>query len=316
MFYPKVSIVIPVYNGANHLREAINSALAQTYENIEVLVINDGSDDDGSTEAIAKSYGDKVCYFYKKNGGVASALNFGIKKMSGEYFSWLSHDDLYRPNKILIQIKYLQAHSGDSSIILFSDFTLIDRDKKILSKAKIKGVTSKNLYYRLISTSPIHGCSLLIPKRCFPSKNPFNIKLRATQDYDLWFRMCTNYRFIHQPKDLIFSRLHKEQDTLKKTAIVRLENINLNNKYLGRLKKVYCEEPIDKLREIYLECAFGLVEKYFFPSANIAFKLYAQTKPRITGRVKSAIRFDYAKLYLLASASIGYVARKIRKTIK
>ena len=91
---PLVSIVIPVYNGSNYLGQAINSALAQTYKNIEILVINDGSTDDGVTERIAKAYGSQIRYYVKENGGVATALNFGIQKMRGEYFSWLSHDDM------------------------------------------------------------------------------------------------------------------------------------------------------------------------------------------------------------------------------
>src|SRR5579862_6874144 len=99
-FLPLVSIVIPVYNGANYLRAAINSALAQTYKNIEVIVVNDGSRDDGQTDAIAKEYGDRVRYFSKENGGCGSALNFGIANMRGDYFSWLSHDDTYLPRKI------------------------------------------------------------------------------------------------------------------------------------------------------------------------------------------------------------------------
>ena len=86
---PKVSIVIPVYNGSNFLAEAIDSALSQTYHNTEIIVVNDGSTDEGATENIALSYGNKINYYLKKNGGVASALNFGIEKMSGEYFSWL-----------------------------------------------------------------------------------------------------------------------------------------------------------------------------------------------------------------------------------
>src|SRR4026207_13272 len=92
---PLVSIVIPVYNGANFMREAINSALAQTYKNTEVIVVNDGSTDNGLTDAIAKEYGDKICYFRKENGGCGSALNMGIANMKGDYFSWLSHDDVY-----------------------------------------------------------------------------------------------------------------------------------------------------------------------------------------------------------------------------
>ena len=83
IFNPLVSIVIPVYNGANYVSEAIESALKQTYKNIEIIVVNDGSTD--NTEKIVKKYGDKIRYFYKENGGVASALNLGIKNMKGEY---------------------------------------------------------------------------------------------------------------------------------------------------------------------------------------------------------------------------------------
>ena len=99
-YKPLVSIVIPVYNGSNYMAEAIDSALSQTYENIEVVVVNDGSRDEGRSDDIAKSYGDKIRYFPKENGGSSSALNEGIKNMRGEWFSWLSHDDLYYKDKI------------------------------------------------------------------------------------------------------------------------------------------------------------------------------------------------------------------------
>jgi glycosyltransferase involved in cell wall biosynthesis len=106
---PKVSIVVPVYNGADYLHEAIDSAFAQTYPNIEVVVVNDGSKDDGQTERIALSYGEALRYFCKPNGGVASALNRGIAEMSGEFFSWLSHDDLYTKDKIATIQSLLQT---------------------------------------------------------------------------------------------------------------------------------------------------------------------------------------------------------------
>ncbi len=104
-FTPLVSIVIPVFNGSNYLKEAIDSALSQTYHNIEVIVVNDGSNDHGQSREIALSFGNKVVYYEKENGGVSSAFNFGIKNMKGEYFSWLSHDDLYYNNKIEVQIE-------------------------------------------------------------------------------------------------------------------------------------------------------------------------------------------------------------------
>ena len=109
IYEPLVSIVIPAYNASNYLAEAIESALAQTYRNIEIIVVNDGSRDDGATERVALSYGDRIRYFKKENGGSSSALNMGIANMTGEWFSWLSHDDLYEPDKLEKQIRYMNG---------------------------------------------------------------------------------------------------------------------------------------------------------------------------------------------------------------
>lgn len=122
---PIVSIVIPVYNGANYMKEAIDSALNQTYPNCEVIVVNDGSNDNGATEKIALSYGDRIRYIKKENGGVATAVNRGIKEMKGEYFSWLSHDDYYYPQKIEKQIEAIEK-SGDKTAIAHSNFDFLN----------------------------------------------------------------------------------------------------------------------------------------------------------------------------------------------
>ena len=110
MSEPLVSIIIPVFNGSNYLANAIDSALGQTYPHCEVIVVNDGSNDEGATESIARSYGDRIRYHYKENGGVASAMNLGIRLTHGDYFSWLSHDDYYHPDKILHQLKSDRSH--------------------------------------------------------------------------------------------------------------------------------------------------------------------------------------------------------------
>ena len=88
---PKVSIIIPVYNGENYLREAIDSALAQTYKNFEVIVVNDGSSD--KTDEICKSYGSRIRYFKKENGGVSTALNLGIEIWNEQKFLELLKKD-------------------------------------------------------------------------------------------------------------------------------------------------------------------------------------------------------------------------------
>ena len=204
--YPLVSIVIPVYNGANFLREAIESALEQTYSNIEILVINDGSNDNGETELIAKSFGEKIRYFYKENGGVATALNLGIAQMRGEYFSWLSHDDLYAPEKIESQME-LAAELEDKREIIFSGFAIIDSQGRTLNQ-----VSSTKRYSREQLETPlfalmhgmISGCSLLIHKDNFDRVGLFREDLPTTQDFDLWFRMMR-----HIPCRLCDGTLHK-----------------------------------------------------------------------------------------------------------
>jgi len=208
---PLVSIVIPVYNGENYLREAIDSALAQTYEPIEVLVVNDGSKD--KTEEIALSYGDRIRYFSKKNGGVSTALNMGITQMHGEYFSWLSHDDLYKPEKIELEIAAL---SNNPAQIVYSDYDVIDKNGVAIATMDIaKKYPSADLTFGLfpILRQVLNGCSLLIYKSHFTRVGLFDECLRVTQDYDLWFRMFRGEELVYVNEPLVMLREHGSQIT-------------------------------------------------------------------------------------------------------
>ncbi|MGX6959939.1 MAG: glycosyltransferase family 2 protein [Rickettsia endosymbiont of Pentastiridius leporinus] len=217
IYNPLVSIIIPVYNGANYMLEAIDSALAQTYKNIEIIVINDGSRDNGETEAIALSYSDKIRYFYKENGGCGSALNYGIKNMRGEYFSWLSHDDLYYPNKIEHQIKILNK-LDDKGTIIYGGYELIDEKGKSLRCIRPDSVISKeklNISLLPLLRGLIHGCSLLIPSKYFHEVGIFDEALPTTQDYDLWFKILRVAPIHFDESILIKSRFHSEQGSKK-----------------------------------------------------------------------------------------------------
>ena len=208
---PFVSIVIPVYNGANYLREAIESALAQSYRMLEIIVVNDGSEDDGATERIALSYGDRIRYFSKPNGGVASALNLGIREMRGDYFSWLSHDDLYFPDKVRTQVDFIAVHKLGERAIPFSDFVRIDASGKCLELVTHADVRTEEFPYFLLATSGMHGCSLLIPRRAFEECGMFPEDEPYTQDYTLWLRISERFRFVHQGAVLVKSRQHAAQ---------------------------------------------------------------------------------------------------------
>jgi len=214
IFNPLVSIIIPVYNGSKFMKDAIDSALAQTYKNIEVIVVNDGSTDNGSTRDTALSYGTKIKYFEKENGGVATALNFGIKEMKGDFFSWLSHDDIYYPFKIKQQIDLLKLFNR-KSIVLYSDFEYIDQNGVFIREAKKnKSCFFKINSYESVLLGRLNGITMLIPKKMIIQAGLFDNTLVTTQDYDLWFKLAALTEFVHIPEILAKSRIHTEQGTL------------------------------------------------------------------------------------------------------
>lgn len=248
---PKVSIIIPVYNGEKYLKEAIDSALAQTYSNIEVIVINDGSCD--NTEIIALSYGDRIRYFSKENGGVASALNLGIMEMKGEYFSWLSHDDIYLENKIEKQIAILNE-VGDPFRIVFGSWIIKEMNTGqtyLLPPEYRFSIEQKQNSVFPVLFGLVNGCTLLIHKSHFERVGVFDESLLTSQDYDLWFRLMRNQETIYSEDALVIQRRHNEQgsntilefkrncEELYKRMVRSLGDDEINSVFDGKYKFYY-----------------------------------------------------------------------------
>jgi len=225
-----VSVIIPVYNGSNFLEDAILSVLNQSYSNIEIIVINDGSNDNGLTKKVANKFKGKIKYFEKKNGGVASALNFGINKASGSFFCWLSHDDLFLKQKIESQIKI-----ADEKSIIFSDFFISDELMKSLREIKINRNYISNMQFWLIRNKTLNGCTVMIPMTIL-RKYKFNESLLVSQDYDLWFRLSKHYKFRCISEKTVISRQHKLQHTNQHTIIEKNE---LESLYLKMVKSFF-----------------------------------------------------------------------------
>lgn len=239
---PKVSIVIPVYNGEKFVEEALKSAVNQTYKNLEILVIDDGSTD--KTEAIVKKFGDKVRYIKKKNGGVSSALNLALKEMTGEYFSWLSHDDTYEKNKVEREIVFLREEGYlGKDVIVFSDYYLIDKKGKLISESKKNHLETVNKPEYDLLKGHINGLSLLIPKKAFDEFGEFDTEKVCTQDYEMWRKMARKYKLVHIPECLVSTRWHSKQVT------------NTNPKVLTEGNEFYISliEEVPKKRMIELE---------------------------------------------------------------
>jgi len=246
------------------MREAIDSALSQTYKNIEVIVVNDGSRDEGETDSIARAYGDRIRYFFKENGGVATALNLGITQADGEFISWLSHDDVYYENKVQTQINYFNDHT-DEKIVLFSNFDILNSYKN--KKYSVEPLVYKNNIFnnlKLLFSSSIHGCTMMMRKSCFESLGLFSEKLITTQDYDYWFKMVKNgYVFRYIPEPLILTRHHEDQGTIK---LIDCHLAELHELYLSACKLFsaeLCSFSSSHLAELAgIARGRGLIESY------------------------------------------------------
>lgn len=218
-YEPKISIVIPVYNGGGYFEPAIESALAQTYKNTEIVVVNDGSNDNGQTDAIARRYEGRIKYISQPNKGVAGALNTAVQHLTGEIFTWLSHDDLYLPEKTSSQLEFflkLNRHDG----IVFSDFYLMDEKGEIWHEAKLDHARFMKTPMIPLLTGGINGCTLFMPAALLREAGPFDESLRYTQDYALWNKILARHEFFHHAQTVIKYRVHTGQGTNKPGAAV------------------------------------------------------------------------------------------------
>ncbi|MEK1833458.1 glycosyltransferase family 2 protein [Priestia megaterium] len=138
----------------------MESALNQTYENIEVVVIDDGST--SYTEKIGPVR-DKIIYTRKENGGTATAVNTGLSIATGEYIAWLSSDDYFVPEKISKQIKFMTEKKIDAS---FTNFDIIDKDNQVLIPWCTERFTNiEGVYQAFLTYNAINGCTTLIKRK-------------------------------------------------------------------------------------------------------------------------------------------------------
>jgi glycosyltransferase involved in cell wall biosynthesis len=206
-----VSIVIPAYNRADLITETVDSALRQTYPELEVIVVDDGSTD--NTKDVLLKYGDKIKYYHKPNGGIGSALNHGISKMNGKWFKWLSSDDLLTPNAVARLLDYADETGAK---IIYTDYDIIDEKSRFVRKFTEPHFLSYYEYASALWTRFIgNGSSSLIERSCFDEVGLFDESVRSAEDYDWWLRACLlhGYRFFHLPESTLQYRIHSKQLT-------------------------------------------------------------------------------------------------------
>lgn len=207
---PLVSVIIPTYNRAEFLKSAIGSVLSQTYQNFEVIVIDDGSTD-GTREIITSFSQDKIKYVYKSNGGQSSARNEGIRLAKGEYIAFLDSDDLWDPRKLEKQLACFQK--DPSFGMVFTNYRSIDKDGKVLKEFQAEPgyVLSGNFIKDLLEIRfPSVPSSMMVKREAFEKVGYFNENLRISEDLDVWVRIGLSFGVGYINEVLTSVRLHED----------------------------------------------------------------------------------------------------------
>ena len=251
-----VSIIIPVYNSAQFLKQSLESVINQTYQNIEIICVNDGSTD--NSLEILQQYSDKITIISQENYGLASALNLGIRKMKGIWFKWFSPDDVMYPYTILTLINEAK---NNPNTILYSNWEIIDENGKKLrefQESNYNKLTNFEYNIRLLDGQLINVNTALIPSSLFEKNSIRDLVDHVAIDYDFFLRsaLLHDIKFYLISKPLIKYRIHSNQlshknilktmdyiSKIKNEILMQLDD-SMRIKYINELEKYQKTKPI------------------------------------------------------------------------
>lgn len=203
---PLVSVIIPNYNYAQYLREAIESVLSQTYPNIEIIVVDDGSTD-GSREII-ENYGDRITAIFQKNQGVSAARNNGVVGSNGEFAAFLDADDVWLPEKLEKQVG--RFFDNEKIGFVHCSMTLISPDGEIVGEESAGQEGSVADEFLLFERGVVVGAAStgVVRREAFDEVGGFDVRLSTAGDWDFCYRVATKYEIAFVPEPLTLYRVH------------------------------------------------------------------------------------------------------------
>lgn len=192
----KVSVITPVYNNTKTIRKTLDSILNQTHQDLEILVVDDGSTDN-SAAVIKGIKDDRIRYFKMTNSGSPSRpRNLAITKATGEYVALCDADDIWYPNKIEKQLAAYETSKNPKKIgLIVSSADLIDESGKILEKNILEDgyLEAKEARAKLLLSNFVTACSAVVPLKVMKEVGEFNEELKGVDEYDLWLKITKKY---------------------------------------------------------------------------------------------------------------------------
>ena len=252
---PKVSVIVPTYNRADRLERALNSIVSQTYQDFELIVVDDGSTD--KTSQLMKSF-PKAQYFYiKKNSGVSKARNVGLAFAKGELICFLDSDDLWKEKKIQIQSLWLE--NNKDSQICYTDEIWVRNGVRVNPMNRHRKY-SGDIFRHCLGLCIVSPSSVMIRAKLFDEIGNFDESLPSCEDYDLWLRIASKYafHFIEEPLIIKYGG-HSDQLSRKYWGMDRFRVV--------ALKKLLDQNSLDKeklklTRSVFLEKCSILIKGF------------------------------------------------------
>ena len=290
---PKISVILPTFNGASrgYLRETIESVLNQSFQNNELIIIDDGSTD--STKDMCKQYlrDPRVVYFYQPNGGPANARNAGIKASSGEFVCFLDDDDIWKPNKLQRQVDFIRDRLNDVDKwgMVFTWVELIDAQGNIIGYRghHEEGSIYKILFYEytIDATS-----SVLIKREVFNKVGLFDESFRNCQDWDMWLRIAKEYLIFPIKEYLVQHREHTNRISANNEKVFFYEKAVLE-KALSDAPPDVC--PVDVFASCYLNRSVAFFASQEYHQFRRLLFLGAKLSPKL-------VKIEHVFLLLLS----------------
>ena len=258
---PLVSVILPVFNGDKFLRQAIDSVLGQTYSNLELIIVDDGSTDDTS-KIIKNCNGTRIKSIQQNNAGPSAARNRGIEEAKGDFVAFIDADDAYSPFKIAEQTMFLEATDAGAT---YCDIQIIDYLDQEIATIKSEGIYSNKedfyatLLFRQIIPAP---ATLMLKRSCFDIGLKYDESYVQSEDYKLTIDLAKNNLILYQPQVLYSYRRHmtnlsnkhshhqnNELKILQKLGINEIYNIVNRSTFHTRKKKLLYAKILYKLGE-------------------------------------------------------------------
>jgi len=281
---PNVSVIIPAYNAADYIREAVDSALSQTYGDFEVLVVDDGSTDD--TPEILDLYGGRIRVIRQHNLKRAAACNRGAQEATGEWLAFLDADDVWLPNKLSRQVEkcgeYVISHTNS---VFFGDGL-----REPVLKTSITPQFEGRVLARLLLGNFITGSSVMLRRDVFLGYDGFDPTYPCVQDWPLWLKICAEHELGYVEEPLVRYRVHAAATSRKARSTLPA--------HLRVLREAFRDYPKHNRRDIRRR-AFG--NSYLINAMNAAesgdwrFSIYCATQslahcPAVGRAWKTAIK--------------------------